>query len=686
MGLEKLRQKKASNSPLRKLRLQKGKRPHADRQEMDRILMLPFTEMLTPQETEEFSSDHVLATAFEDGFRLMQTQASAVHEYHQYGGGFDPIGVGWGKTGISLMCAEHAYQKGLAKILLLIEPGCLSQLVKVDIPYWRKRVSLSVPFHVVGGRGPKARRNYYQSGYRGCYIVPYSYLSVIDTLDMLEAIDPDLVIADEAHNLKDPSTARTKRFMEMMRARQRELVAMSGTITTKSLEDYRHLITLALRERSPLPLNGQLAYAWGRVLDSNGAVAGQNSAGPLIPLIQWAQHHYPKEVFRVTVSDLRRAFQYRLHSAPGVVATGDNEIKTSLSIENQPIEGYEQQPGWAKLSALMKRVQDDFITPNGDEIDCSIHVFKWMVELSAGVYNELIWPTPEVLSARTELDLDRARDALEEARGAHALSQLYHKELRTFFQTSCAGQDTPMQIARLINRDEVKELPDMLVRTYRAWHGMLAEIEEQFGFVPERDSRAVRVCPFKVQAACDWAKAQQGGAILWVYHRAMGQWVAEEMAKQGLDPLYCPAGANEQIIDPANKNRLIVASISAHGTGKNLQHFQRMYFVQWPRDSKKAEQTLGRLHRKGQEADHLAAISSNTLPYEHLLFAACLNDSIYQHQTGSRRKMVYATYDPLPKIFSPEFLKEQGANPKILNPLQRQMLEDKFGEDWQGSI
>ena len=66
--------------------------------------------------------------------------------------------------------------------------------------------------------------------------------------------------------------------------------------------------------------------------------------------------------------------------------------------------------------------------------------------------------------------------------------------------------------------------------------------------------------------------------------------------------------------------------------------------------------------------------------------AACLNDAIYQHQTDSDRKMVYADYDPLPRIFSPAFLRARGARPQMLNDKQRDMLTDKFGTDWETQI
>jgi hypothetical protein len=394
------------------------------------------------------------------------------------------------------------------------------------------------------------------------------------------------------------------------------------------------------------------------------------------------------------VSDLREAFRMRLHSAPGVTATGDNEVGASISIENIDDEGrHEEIEGWEKLSQLMNQVQKEYITPNGDEIDCPLNIFKWLIELSTGFYNELIWPTPEQLMKRHPLNRKSAERTLEAARSAHGIGQLYNKLLRGFFIDSPAGMDTPMEVARLINQ-KPHLIPNDLVTAYKVWHQALDAIEAEFGFVPERYSRAVRVCPFKINAAVEWAQEHQSGGILWVYHREMGKWLTEELKKAGLDPVYCPAGANEEISSifspegTGKGDRLVVASIMAHGEAKNLQRAPAQLFVQWPRDAKQAEQTLGRVLRVGIEkfTDHVTVNTLNLLPYDHVLFAACLNDAVYQHQTDSRRKMVYADYDPLPRIFSPEFLRTRGANPRMLNNRQREMLNDKFGTDWETQI
>lgn len=669
-----------------------------DLADIERILALPIVAQHTPEEVEAFSRQHMLATAFEAGKRFLPTQSSAIAAYIAArgadGGGFFPIGVGWGKTGISIYIAELAHRAGTRKILLLVPPQVYAQLTVHDIPFWRKMVPLSVPIHRMGGHPMAMRRRIYGAQRRGLYIVPYSLLSVKDTLDMLVGINPDLVIADEVHNLKNRRAARTKRLFGWKGIRDENgtppaFVAMSGTITSKKIDDYHHLITWALRDQSPLPLNGALAYAWSQVIDSGSSIIGELQTGPLKPLVRWAAKNTPGEAFRDNISDFRRAFRMRLTTAPGVVSTGDAEIGTSLVIETLDVK----RPG-PELLTHMLRVKDDGVTPNGDTIDHAMHAFKWLNELSAGFYNELIWPTLERLQKRYSMTEAAAKAALEDGKEFHARQQHYYKELRKFMKDAPLGLDTPMEIARQINQHP-EHLPHDLVTAYENMVAVREDAEEKHGVLIEREGHAHRVDDYKIKAAITWAKNLETGGILWFHHNEVGKWLRDAAHEAGLDYLYAPAGSdsNAAIVAVGDPNAggkgdiLAIASMGAHGTGKNLQAFQHQLFTQWPRDAKLAEQVVGRTHRNGQQADELIVQRYDANSFDTINFAATLNDSVYIHQsTGQRQKLVYATHNPLPKVFSPEFLREQGADPARLNAEQRGMMEDLFGTEWEDQL
>lgn len=602
-------------------------------------------------------------------------------------GNFIGDGLVLHNTGIALMIASHAHAKGLRRIVLLVPPSVFDQLTKSDIPWWRRRVPLNVPFHLLGKRSRAARLAMARSGRRGCYVVPYSLLSTTDAVDIMDALRPELVIADEAHNLARRNAARTKRFLHYLEARADadepvELVAMSGTVTNKSVTDYHHLLVAALKAKAPVPVTQALAAEWGSILDAGASVVSEHQAGPIMPLVRWAQRTFPGRAFRPTISDFREAYKLRLTTAPGVVATGDNEIGCSLTIANRAVAGHERAPGWARLRKLISQVEEAFLTPNGDEIDYSIHAWKWLYELSSGFYNELVWQTPEALAKDRGIAEGAAKVLLDRALDHHRAEQEYHRDLRRFLEEAPIGLDTPMEVGRACAQRDGRVPGDL----YRLWS---ARKDLDFVGMPERLKRAVRVCPFKVDAAVAWAAERAAGCMVWYDRIEVGQWLAEALRESDLHPLHCPAGADDQLCavgDPergGRGDRVVVASINAHGTGKNLQAFQEQLFVQWPRSAKTAEQALGRLHRNGQTADELTASRMDTTEFDIVNFAACLNDAVYvQQTTGGRQKVVYANYDPLPRVFSPEFLRARGAQVKVLNAEQRQMLSERFG-DWE---
>lgn len=646
----------------------KSKGPSPDQIEALRICSLPILPEMSEEEHEQFCAEEMLAESFDRGDRFLRPQAGAIRAYREAAGGFFPIGVGFGKTGVCLAIANIAHRQGLRKSLLFIPPQVLDQFMLRDVPFWRRRI----PFPILrpwclGGIGRAARARIAASNRPGLYVMPYSLLSQPDAVDLIASIRPQLVIGDEAHLLQNPRAARTKRLLAYLNETQPQFVAMSGSITAKSVMDYHHLVTLSLRDRSPLPRSGSMAYFWGQLLaSSTNEVSGDTPARfALMPVMKWAKQHFPAEKFDDTeIESYRRAYRHRLVTAPGVVATSDADIGVSLTIENdKPI----QAPNAALVELIAKA--NKYQTPNGDPIDHAIHIYKWLYELSSGFYNQLSWPTQETLTkaGRTTDDLERAKDH-------HTLTSIYHKHLREFFKTSPPGLDTPMMVGLEANRAQPR-LPEELLNAYRMMRN--AQTENMV----ERESRAVLVDAFKINHAAAWAiERHDRGAILWVWHQVMGQWLVKALREAGLDPAYAPAGANELICDPESGKRIVVASIAAHGTGKNLQHFQEQLVVQWPRDCRTAEQLIGRTHRTGQAASELTVTTNRSLPFDHVNFAACLNDAIYVQQTlGMRQKIIYCNHAPLPEIFSPEFLREQGASPDMLNAEQRAMMKELFG-------
>ena len=652
--------------------------------EIQRITNLPIIYPMTEEEVSSWTREHILASAWNSNFRLFREQAEAGLAYEMYSGAFCTIGVGFGKTLASLMIAGLAYAKGLRRIVYMLPPNVLAQLEATDIAWARTKIPMGYSIHILGGLTKDRRQLIAKSGRSGLYVMPYSLLSTTDGESLLQDIAPELIIADEAHNLAKARAARSKRVWKYVNSRKPEMVALSGTMSQKSLKDFWHLANASLKDNSPLPISSTLASEWGVLIDATAEWDGGSTAtGPLLPLVSWARKNFPKEAPRMleTIAGFRHAFQLRLNSAPGVVDSGDSSIGTSLVLCNSPVPDYEKSEGWERLDALGKQVNEAWLTPNGDEIDHAIHTFKWAYELyGGGFYNELTWPTTETLASRKNIPLKAASELIDRSKEYHLFGQEYAKTLRRWLADNhIQGLDTPFLVGNDMRLNGPENVGAELFDTWSVWK--TSDFEGRI----DRDSRAVRVCAFKIRHCLRWvSELPKGeGAIIWVFHKEVGQWMYETLTGAGVDVLHCPAGPlhDRAILDPKNSGKIIVASLTAHGTGKNLQHFQNQFYLQWPRPAKDAEQSLGRTHRSGQKADELLVYTCHTALFDHLNFAACLNDALYTHQTmRSRQKLIYATYYPLPMIFPQAVLIERGFETKILPPEAIKILEERFKE------
>ena len=116
--------------------------------------------------------------------------------------------------------------------------------------------------------------------------------------------------------------------------------------------------------------------------------------------------------------------------------------------------------------------------------------------------------------------------------------------------------------------------------------------------------------------------------------------MGQAVAIAGGFPFYGPGQEASETILQEKGDKTIVASVRAHGTGRNLQMYNRNLFVQPPVDW---EQNLGRTHRTGQQADEVTAwVYRHT---EELVeaFEASMNRARYvQETTGARQRLLFA--------------------------------------------
>lgn len=657
-------------------------------------------------------------------FRLWRQQAEALMAFDLAGGGFFPLRVGGGKTAISFLCVKRAHVprplgRGIKRSLLVVPARGFRKLIDLDVPKMRRILGLDIPIHVLGGMPPSKRLQLCRAGLAGLYCTTYSLLQKPQALEELEAISPQLVVCDEAHVLANSSThaAMKRRLWRTLDKTRAMFVGLSGTMSRKSLLDCWPLIVYALRERAPVPLQAGIAEFWAAVIDTS-ARPTKDLLAALEPLRQWALAKVME--FKIAAADvggplspdadgMRRAFRVRRNTAPGVVAAAETELGTTLSISNRPCfaqvdaadddgfaakvvrieakletdlprplpedfvprEEFAKMPPFERLVALSWALRSRWRTPNGDAVEWAIHTWQGQYELAAGFYNELVWPTPDYLVEKWHISKDEAEECLEQAKDHQRAQRRYIKEVGDFLKgPHVPGLDTPLLIWNACMRGG-KDLPKDL---YARWLGVkAAEVEG----MPERLSRTARVCDWKIRAAIEWAReveVEEGehvGGLVWCWNVEVGEWAHEEFLKVfGPDRvLFCPAGraADRAIQDPSSGRKFTIASIAGHGEIKDLFHFRHQVFIQWPRGANTAEQTIGRTHRPGQEADELVVRTLNTLDFDHANYAACLHDAMWLSQAEAKQKIIHANYEPQPKVFPARFLQERGFQLSVMD-------------------
>jgi hypothetical protein len=314
-----------------------------------------------------------------------------------------------------------------------------------------------------------------------------------------------------------------------------------------------------------------------------------------------------------------------------------------------------------------------------------MHIWRYRYELEGiGGYNNLSWPTIETIMKRRNTTEAVAKDFLDRSLLHHRLHQEYARTLRSWITYRAKkGLDTPFLLGQDMYRNGSQNVGEEL---FGAWRAVK---DANFPEIIERDESFIRVCDFRIKKIVAWAKQKHKenpnrGAIIWFDNIGVGQWLKDAFMEADIPHQHCPAGStgSKRINDETKKDHFAIATFNAFSEGLNIQHiFSDCHYAQWPRSATVAEQSLGRLHRPGQMEDEVVAVRSESSEFDKVLFAACLNDAAYVHQTiAGRQKLMYADYDERPQLIPYSVLCEWGAEPVQENEISRSLLEEKFKE------
>lgn len=680
--------------------------------EMRRILALPIHGALQPEEVEAVSAAEILPKAWQDGWRLWEPQARTILAWDGTGGAVVPLGVGRGKSLSRDLVVKHSWAQGAKRILLHVPPRVYGQVLTRDFPLSARVIGLDVPVHGLGalrkdsdGTAQEKRLRLAKSGWRGLYVMPFSLLSEEDAEEVLGRIDPDVVVVDEGHHLQEKSdSAKVRRWKVMMNERRRKLCVLSGTLTRRSIMDYFHFFSLALGEGSPLPLERWLAEVWAGVLDLEAVAPEDDHEAAVAPLLGWASDavrlgRVPSGTVKGPLvagkAGVQRAYRLRRSTAPGIVASDEDDLGVSLLLANAvavpapwsedhavkmserhppgddvfvPAVAFAHLPPLERVNALLWAAwRPCWKTPSGDQIQDARHSYKWRYEIAAGFYNDLRWPDPADLARKRGISGHDAADVVKRSRRRHDAWNSYVGSLREFLQAGhVPGLDTPDLVGTEIRHHGARRLPEKLVQKWHRAKGM------EFEGMVERERHVVRLSDWKIRRCAAWCRdlPRGEGAIVWVYNVEVGAWAYEVLKEElGEDRvLHCPAGAagDRRLLEQGHPesnvpcDKVCVASLPAHHEGKNIQRFGHAFYLQLPREAKVMQQSLGRIHREGQRRDSVTATLCLSLDFDHHLYAAMLTDATFAHVMDDRQRVVYADYEQAPKRFPPEFLNERG--------------------------
>ena len=439
-------------------------------------------------------------------------------------------------------------------------------------------------------------------------LVAYSMLSRPEGTDLLRRMAPDYIFADEAHCLRHPSSARTRRLLRYLEENPETVfAAASGTLTSRSVRDYAHLARHALGASSPLPLLESHLDAWCNTLDVDGRPSSTDW-GTVEPLVEaFGEGHFSFMTGAARVEAVREAFFERLKSAPGVVITDNESASCSLVIHalTRPT------PPVDILEAL--DVVKSGESPNREEVyEDDVAVWRACRQVSAGFFYRWDWPDGIV------------DDEWLEARSRW--SRWVRRELET---SSREGYDSPSLVAAQ-TRADIEEDPSLARRSSR--HSALVQWDEVKGR-PVPPTVAVWLSDYLLDATLELVERLGEPVLVWYETRALG----ERLAERGGWELRGPGNP------PSGDARTCVVSISAHHHGLNLQAWRLSVVVEPPSSGQRWEQLIGRTHRAGQQADEVHVFTFvGPEPFARA-FASAREQAAYQADTtGGRLKLVFA--------------------------------------------
>ena len=288
----------------------------------------------------------------ESEWRLRGIQVKALTALRDHKRGFFGIGVGGGKT-LLTMLANRALGIEPSEVIALTTASLRDE---ADLEFEKYRRELDVD-----------------------YIPMVSYSELSRNKKLLWEREPKCIICDEVHKLKNQNTVRTRSFVRYMKDfPDTSFIPMTGTLTTTSIRDYIHLFALAVgRDRNPLPDpwdRWPQVETLSRVIDPS-------------PEIPPDGHDYRQAAWLLNKKDdesFREAFHRVLTSVPFVILSEESEF-------DGPLEMKEWEPEVPiTLRNTVKDIKEGML-PSGEFIANQTSLWQKKHQAATGFYYRFLW-------------------------------------------------------------------------------------------------------------------------------------------------------------------------------------------------------------------------------------------------------------------------------------------------------
>ncbi len=516
--------------------------------DLERILALPRRDM--DEAAQETLADELTAVLKTPAgtMRLRRLQALALYELATHGGGFFPKSVGEGKTLTSLLAP---YVLDAKRPMLFLPAGLIPKTDKERerdyAPHWLIPTNIRMFSYEMFGRA--------------------------DYAGELEEYEPDLIVCDEVHKLKNVDAAVTKRFLRYMETHPDTMfVALSGTIMDHSILEFAHILRWCLKGRSPVPLSDAELAEWASALDVKAPRGNEFARFDVGALVRLADGVPGTEGIEDDTARARRGFRHRLVSTPGVVASFEGGERVNATIL---VKGIVYAPTSEKKDPTEEhfdRLRGDMKMTNDWDLTTPMEVWAHAREIALGL--SYIWRVtpPDYWLEPRKAWFKFIRKALKE-------SSKYGGELDSPFQVEAAVRAGTLSAGRPLLEAWFKVKDDFTPETVPVWHD-----------------------DFAIDACAKWAKSS-GPGIIWTEHTLF----AERLAKKTGLKYYGQKGLalDGEFIDEADPRKSVIASADANKEGRNLQHWSKNLITSLEPRPGKNQQLIGRTHRTKQEADEV---------------------------------------------------------------------------------